>query len=51
MGHILKNYLNCDATEGSSSRRVTFADYKSRVRVNLVEIQDEIREKVIADFE
>ena len=36
---------------GPSSRRVIFADDKDKSRVNLVEIQDETREKAIANFE
>lgn len=51
MGHILKDCLNRDAKGGPSSRRITFADDKSKVCINLVEIQDETREKAITDFE
>ena len=47
MGHC----PNHETIEGPSSRRVTFADDKGKGRVNLVEIQDETREKAIANFE
>ena len=51
MGHISRDCPNHEAMEGPSSRRVTFADDKGKGRVNLVEIQDETREKTIANFE
>ena len=51
MGHISRDCPNRDAMAGPSSRRVTFADDKGKGRVNLVEDQDETREKAIANFE
>ena len=51
MGHISRYCPNCDVTGGYSSRRVTFVDNKGKGRVNLVEVQNETREKVIVNFE
>lgn len=51
MGHISRYCPNCDVRGGHSSRRVTFVDNKGKGRVNLVEVQNETREKVIVNFE
>jgi hypothetical protein len=51
MGYISRDCPNRDAMGGPSSRRVTFADDEGKDLVNLVEIQDETREKAIANFE
>ena len=50
MWHISKDYLNHDAMEGLLLRWVTFMNHKGKDCVNMVEIQDEAREKAIVNF-
>ena len=51
MRHISRDCPNRDAIWDPSSKRVTFIDDECKGRVNLVEIQDDIRKKAIANFE
>ena len=51
MRHISRDCPNRDAIWDPSSKRVTFIDDEGKGRVNLVEIQDDIRKKAIANFE
>lgn len=50
MGHIRRDCPNHGATKRPLSKRITFMDDKCKDCVNLVKIQDKIREYTITNF-